>query len=77
MAHRLFLEYEIKIENNTLVQSKAFRFVAEKCIESMERELEYGGGKLTYKDYIYALRKYHITYFDCTYVTSIDQAKIT
>lgn len=43
----------------------------------MERELEYGGGKLTYKDYICALRKYHIPYFDRTYVTSIDQAKIT
>lgn len=77
MAHRLFLEHEIGIKTNTLVQSKAFRFVAEKCIKSMERELEYGGGKLTYKDYICALRKYHIPYFDRTYVTSIDQAKIT
>jgi hypothetical protein len=76
MAHRLFLEHEIGIQTNTLVQSKAFRFVAEKCIESMERELEYGGGKLTYKDYICALRKYHIPYFDRTYVTSIDQEKI-
>lgn len=76
MAHRLFLEHEIGLKTNTLVQSKAFRFVAEKCITKMEHELVHGGGKLTYKDYICALRKYHIPYFDRTYVTSIDQEQI-
>ena len=101
MAHRIFLDHEIRIETNTLVQSKRFRYVAERVIEKLERELNVTspekpkeripetlidfiesqeGNKNTEKkfrhDYSLALRKYHIPYFDRTYVTSIDQDAI-
>ena len=42
----------------------------------MQSELLHGGDKVIYKDYIGILRKYHIPYFDRTYITSIDQDKI-
>ena len=77
MAHRIFLEHEIRHENNTLVQSKRFRDVADRVIEKLEYQLEHGGGKRTQKDYIRALENYHIPYFDRTFITSIDQEAIT
>ena len=42
----------------------------------MENELAHEGGKVIFKDYIGALKRYHIPFFDRTYVTSIDQQKI-
>jgi integrase len=76
MAHRIFMDFEIRAETNTLVQSRRFKDVAEKTIENMQSELLHGGGKVIYKDYIGILRKYHIPYFDRFYITSIDQEKI-
>ncbi|SQH78331.1 Phage integrase [Shewanella benthica] len=76
MAHRIFMDYEIRAETNTLIDSKRFKDVAEKAIDQMQSELMHGGGKVIYKDYIGALRKYHIPYFDRMFITSIDQEKI-
>lgn len=76
MAHRIFLDHEIRIETNTLVQSKRFRDVAKRVIKNLENELNHGGGKRTFKDYIQALNNYHIPFFDRTYVTSINQESI-
>jgi integrase len=75
-AHRIKLEYEVRVETNTLFTSKRFCDVAEKAIQNMHGELIHGGGKVIYKDYIGALRKYFIPFFDRTYITSIDQDKI-
>mgnify|MGYP000485751827 CR=1 FL=1 len=75
-AHRLKLEYEVRVETNTLFTSKRFHDVAEKAIQKMHSELIHGGGKVIYKDYIGALRKYHVPFFDRTFITSIDQDKI-
>ncbi|WP_288389475.1 tyrosine-type recombinase/integrase [uncultured Alteromonas sp.] len=77
MAHRIFLDHQIRHENNTLVQSKRFTDVADRVIEKLEVELEHGGGKRTYKDYIRALENYHIPYFSRTFITSIDQEAIS
>ncbi len=101
MAHRILLDHEIRIETNTLVQSKRFRYVAERVIAKLERELDITTPRKLTKtgantlsdftstnattdaaeikvrhDYSLALRKYHIPYFDRTYVTSIDQDAI-
>ncbi|MCL1067462.1 site-specific integrase [Shewanella olleyana] len=76
MAHRIFMDYEIRAETNTLIDSKRFKDVAEKAIDQMQSELLHGGGKVIYKDYIGALRKYHIPFFDRMFITSIDQEKI-
>ena len=77
MAHRIFLDHQIRHENNTLVQSKRFKDVADRVIEKLEEQLEHGGGKRTYKDYIRALENYHIPYFSRTFITSIDQEEIS
>jgi len=77
MAHRIFLDHEIRHENNALIQSKRFKDVADRVIEKLEEQLEHGGGKRTFKDYIRALENYHIPYFARTFVTSIDQEAIS
>tara|TARA_B110001452_G_scaffold229160_1_gene204904 strand:+ start:370 stop:666 length:297 start_codon:yes stop_codon:yes gene_type:complete len=46
MAHRIFMDFEIRAETNTLVQSRRFKDVAEKTIENMQSELLHGGGKV-------------------------------
>ena len=75
-ATRIFVEHEIKADNGLLVDSKRFRDVAAKTIEKLQIELDNGTGKVSYKDYIQALNKYHIPFFDRTYITNINQEKI-
>ena len=75
-ARLLRMEWKIKAETGTLTKSRRFRDVANKAIASMENELAHEGGKVIFKDYIGALKRYHIPFFDRTYVTSIDQQKI-
>ena len=75
-AHIIFMEHKVKAENNLLVDSKRFKDVADRVIKNLQNELDNGGGKVTYRDYIQALNKYHIPYFDRTYITSIDQESI-
>ncbi|ARD43796.1 site-specific integrase [Colwellia sp. PAMC 21821] len=75
-AHMIYMEYKVKAKNNLLVDSKRFKDVAARTIDKLENELEHGGGKVSYRDYIQALNKYHIPYFDRMYITSIDQDKI-
>ena len=75
-AHFIFMEYQVKADNNLLVDSKRFKDVANRTIEKLQNELDNGGGIVSYRDYIQALNKYHIPYFDRMYITSIDQDKI-
>lgn len=75
-ARYLRFEWKVKAETGTLTNSKRFKDVAERAIKSMEHDLAHKVGKVSYKDYIGALRKYHIPFFDRTYITSIDQMKI-
>ncbi|MDC2888989.1 tyrosine-type recombinase/integrase [Psychrosphaera algicola] len=75
-ARVLKIQYETKYENNILVSSKSFKDVAAKTIERFQLELDNDTGKVSYKDYIQALNKYHIPFFGRIYVTSIDQDKI-
>ena len=75
-AHMILMEYKVKAENNLLVDSKRFKDVAKRTIDKMQNELDNGGGKVSYRDYIQALNKYHIPFFDRLYITSIDQDKI-
>lgn len=75
-AHMIYIEYQVKADNNLLVDSKRFKDVAARTIDKLENELEHAGGKVSYRDYIQALNKYHIPYFDRMFITSIDQDKI-
>lgn len=75
-AHMIYMEYQVKAEHNLLVDSKRFKDVAARTIEKLKNELENGSDKVSYRDYIQALNKYHIPYFDRMFITSIDQDKI-
>ncbi|MBA6396952.1 site-specific integrase [Colwellia sp. BRX10-4] len=76
IARIIYVEYRYKAENNILVDSKRFKDVANRTIEKLKNDLNNGVGKVSYRDYIQALNKYHIPYFDRMYITSIDQDKI-
>jgi integrase len=69
-------EYKIRIETGAMTTSKRFRDVAQIAIDHMEHQLKIKVGKQAFKDYIGALKKYHIPFFDRTYITSIDQIKL-
>ena len=58
-------------EGMHIKNNKQFKKVAELCIERMELDME-NGGKKTQRDYIQALNKYHIPYFDKTPINQID-----
>lgn len=75
-AHRILIEYEIKAETNSLPSSKRFRDVAEKVITALEKEIERETAKPIFEDYIGCLKKYHIPFFDRTFITSIDAEKL-
>ncbi|MDP4536333.1 site-specific integrase [Alkalimonas collagenimarina] len=75
-AHHILIEYEIRAETNTLTTSKRFKDVAEKAITAMKADRARGAGKAIYEDYIGCLEKYHIPFFDRTYITSIDSEKL-
>ena len=72
----IYMEYQVKADNNLLVDSKRFKDVAAKTIQQLQNELDNGGGIVSYRDYIQALNKYHIPFFDRMYITSIDQEKV-
>ncbi|WP_137223218.1 site-specific integrase [Shewanella sp. MEBiC00475] len=76
MAYRLQMEYQFMADRNILVSSKRFRDVAEKVISTMQEALDNGTGTLNDKTYIQLLHKYHIPFFDRTYITSIDAEKL-
>ncbi|MDH1316213.1 site-specific integrase [Shewanella xiamenensis] len=91
MAHRLQVEFEFMDEHNIIVSSKRFRDVADKIIQVMKDIIEKDEEKDKDKDkdkdkqnpkkhklttYIQVLRKYHIPFFDRTYITSIDSDKL-
>lgn len=69
-------EHKVRIETGTLSTSKRFRDVAQMAIDHMQHQINMENGKAAYKDYIGALKKYHIPFFDRTYITSIDQLKL-
>ena len=72
-AFRLFFEYEGRTEANLKVNdNKRFGYLAYKTITKLQESLDTGQGKVIYRDYINALKKYHIPFFEHIYLTSID-----
>jgi hypothetical protein len=57
MAHRIFIEHEVRAQTNTLTTSKRFRDVAEKAIATIQIDLKRGAGKVIYEDYIGCIQK--------------------
>ena len=75
-AIKVRAECEIKHEHGIAIQTRAFRDVAKLAIERMQEHPDNAKGASTVKDHELALGKYHIPYFDRTYITSIDRQKL-
>jgi integrase len=75
-AIKVRAECEIKHEHGIAIQTKAFRDVAKLAIERMRQRPANAKGASTVKDHEWALTKYHIPFFDRTYITSIDHQKL-
>lgn len=62
-ARKLFYGAEAKAENKLPQSTRKFRNVAEHAIQRMQDELDGGGGKVIYKDYIRVINNYLIPFF--------------
>lgn len=62
IAFELALEAWFKERNNIPIIIRNFKYVANLVIQELQQQLDNNKGKVTYKDYIWALRKYMIPY---------------
>jgi hypothetical protein len=76
-AWEMYHETRARIKNHLPAQTRKFKHVAEYAILRMQKELNEGGGKQAYKDYISALRRWLIPYFGSVDVAKIDLAALT
>jgi integrase len=70
-ARELYVEYQVRLKNGLPVISKRFADVAAVAIAEMDKQLEAGAGKKSYRDYRIVLEKYFIPYFGDRFITSI------
>lgn len=70
-ARELFYEYQAREKNGLPIISKRFADVARVVIADMEKQLEAGAGKKSFRDYKIVLEKYLIPYFSDKFITSI------
>lgn len=76
-ALALYYETEARLKNKLPAQTRKFKHVAQFAIKRMQDELDAGTGKKAYKDYISALNRWLIPYFEKTDVAKIDLAALT
>lgn len=70
-AREIYVEYQVRLKNGLPVLSKRFADVARLVIADMEKQLEAGVGKASWRDYKIVLERYFIPYFGDKFVTSI------
>ena len=75
-ARELYLECRIRQKQGLPVFSKRFADVAAYCISDIQKQLDVGLGKKSYRDYIIVLNRYLIPYFGDKFVTSIDYEEL-
>lgn len=77
IALRLYYETQARLTNNLPASTRKFKHVADFAAKRMQDELDAGTGKVAYKDYLSALNRYLIPYFEKTDVAKIDLAALT
>ena len=75
-ALALYYETEARIANNLPAQTRKFKHVAHFAMERMQNDLAAGTGKQAYKDYISALKRWLIPYFQKADIAKIDVAEL-
>jgi integrase len=76
-AIKVRAECEIKHEHGIAIQTRAFKDVAKLAIERMQQQPPNVRGASTVMDHQWVLQRYHVRFFDRTYITSIDREKLT
>jgi integrase len=75
-ARELYYEYRAREKNGLPIISKRFADVAKVVISEMDRQLEAGVGKRSFRDYKIVLEKYLIPYFGDKFITSINYEEL-
>lgn len=75
-ALALYYETQARIANKLPAQTRKFKHVADYAVKRMKDELTAGTGKQAYKDYISALNRWLIPYFEKTDVAKIDAGEL-
>ena len=70
-ARELYVEYQVRQKNGLPVISKRFADVAAVTIAEMDKQVDAGAGKKSYRDYKLVLERYFIPYFGDRFITSI------
>ncbi|MFU8864631.1 MAG: tyrosine-type recombinase/integrase [Rhodobacterales bacterium] len=76
IALKLYYETQARLTNNLPASTRKFKHVADFAAKRMQDELDAGTGKVAYKDYLSALKRYLIPYFEKTDVVKIDLAAL-
>lgn len=75
-AIRVKAECDVLVAHGHTIQTKAFRDVAELAIQRMHDAPPGAKGHVSFKNYEWFLRKYHMPFFDRMHITNIDRAKL-
>lgn len=70
-ARELYYEYQAREKNGLPIISKRFADVARVVIADMDKQLQAGAGKKSFRDYKIVLEKYLVPYFGDKFITSI------
>jgi len=65
-------EIRVLQKNNLILESRKFKDVAKIAINEMQKELDAGYGKKSFRDYIQAINNYLIPFFGNSYVSNVD-----
>ena len=76
-AIKFYYEVEARLANNLPANTRKFKHVAQFAIQRMQDDIAAGAGKQAYKDYISALNRYFIPYFEKVDMAKIDLGALT
>ncbi len=76
IALQLYYDVQARIRNKLPASTRKFKDVAKHAIVRMEEETAEGAGKQAYRDYVQALNKWLIPYFEKTDIEKITYAEL-
>ena len=77
IALEMYYDVQARLKNQLPANTRKFKHVAELTVQRMQDELAAGTGKQAFKDYIGAINKWLLPYFEKTDVDKIDLAALT
>jgi site-specific recombinase XerD len=77
VALGMYYDVQARLKNQLPANTRKFKHVAEFAVKRMQDDLAAGTGKQAYKDYISAINKWLIPYFEKTDVEKIGLAELT